>query len=71
MQIWPRPLLVVHGMRDEMIPFDRGERLFREALQPKQHLWLPDADHNQLVNDEDAARTVREFFDTARPMPVI
>lgn len=70
-KLWPRPILVIHGMRDAIIPFDRGERLFREAMQPKQHLWLPDLDHNQIIEDEDAARAVREFFDNARPLQVI
>lgn len=70
-RVWPRPIMVIHGMRDSIIPFDRGERLFRESMQPKAHLWLPDADHNQVVEDEDAARAVLDFFQTARAVQVI
>ena len=71
MKLWPRPILVVHGLRDAIIPSDRGERLFREAIQPKDHIWLPEMDHNQIINDDDTARAVRDFFDHARPLPVI
>ena len=70
-KLWPRPILVIHGMRDRIIPFDRGERLFRQASPPKESLWVPDADHNQIINDDNTARTVLEFFDEARPMQVI
>ena len=69
--LWPRPILVIHGMRDQIIPFDRGQRLFKAASFPKQNLWLPTEGHNEIIDDEDAANTVREFFDTAMPMPVI
>jgi fermentation-respiration switch protein FrsA (DUF1100 family) len=71
LKLWPRPIFVIHGLRDAINPSDRGERLFREAMQPKDHLWLPELDHNQIINDDDTARAVRDFFDQARPLPVI
>jgi fermentation-respiration switch protein FrsA (DUF1100 family) len=70
-KIWPRPILVIHGIKDEIIPFELGQRLFDTATQPKERLWLPEGNHNDILNDESAARAVREFFDTASAVPVI
>ncbi|HEY1629387.1 MAG TPA: alpha/beta hydrolase [Tepidisphaeraceae bacterium] len=69
--LWPRPILVIHGMRDALIPFECGERLFDAAYFPKEHLWLPGDDYNDVTSDDNAAAAVREFFATAKSMPVI
>lgn len=42
------PLLVVHGERDAVIPFDLGRRLFEAAPPPKEAAFLRQADHNDL-----------------------
>jgi len=64
-QVWPRPVLVIHGVHDEVIDFEHGRRLYNAALQPKGNLWIDRADHNSVVNDEAAAKAVAEFFDGA------
>ncbi len=35
-----QPLLIIHSRGDEIIPFEQGERLFRQASEPKQFLEL-------------------------------
>jgi fermentation-respiration switch protein FrsA (DUF1100 family) len=70
-QIWPRPILIIHATNDEIIGFDRGQQLFNSAVQPKQRLWIDGADHNSIINDDTAARRVRQFFSSAQPLPVI
>jgi fermentation-respiration switch protein FrsA (DUF1100 family) len=42
------PVLVIHGRRDEVIPFWHGVRLFELANQPKMNLWVEGAGHNDL-----------------------
>lgn len=42
------PVLIIHGMRDRIIPFRHGARLYDAAPGPKQHLWVEDAGHNDL-----------------------
>ena len=69
--LWPRPILIIHGQRDTVIPFERGERLYRLATHPKHNFWLPEGDHNKIINDDVAARIVKAFFDSARPMQVL
>jgi len=74
------PVLVVHGMRDEVIPFAHGEAIFRAAPPEgdqdapltrdggKQHLWIPGAGHNDIF-----AVAPRLYFDRveafARQLP--
>lgn len=43
------PVFVIHGKRDEIVPFWHGERLYRQAREPKMRLWVEGADHNNLV----------------------
>lgn len=69
--IWPRPILVIHATYDMRVPFDRGYRLFQQASFPKQPLWLTNEFQDEAIRDDSAAETVREFFETARPVPLI
>jgi fermentation-respiration switch protein FrsA (DUF1100 family) len=48
------PLLILHGKRDRIVPFEQGERLFRAAPEPKRFFAIADADHNDtfLSGDE-------------------
>lgn len=43
------PVLVVHGERDEVIPFSHGLQLYQAAPEPRDHLWVPGARHNDLL----------------------
>ena len=42
------PLLIQHGQRDEVIPFELGQRLFEAASEPKTFIGYPDGNHNDL-----------------------
>lgn len=44
------PTLLVHGMRDQVVPFEHGEEL-SELLDPElvKTLWLPRAGHNDVL----------------------
>jgi len=57
------PVLVMHGMEDEIVPFDHGRRLFDAALAPKRSLWIEGARHNDfmLVAGERQGRALREL----------
>jgi fermentation-respiration switch protein FrsA (DUF1100 family) len=70
-QLWPRPLLVIHGTHDRVVPFEHGRRLFDAASFPKQPLWLPMNDQDGALDDPRTADAVRDFFDTAVPLNVI
>ena len=42
------PVLVIHGKADRVIPFWHGEKLFKEAIEPKLKFWVDGAGHNDL-----------------------
>jgi len=44
-----RPVLVIHGTADQIVPLWHGQRLFEQANEPKTHLWVQDAGHNDAI----------------------
>jgi fermentation-respiration switch protein FrsA (DUF1100 family) len=70
-RLWPRPILIIHGRRDEIIQFEHGESLYDAAAQPKYHFYLKDGTHNAIVDNASAAKVAAEFFKSAEPVPVI
>jgi fermentation-respiration switch protein FrsA (DUF1100 family) len=60
------PLLVLHGDRDDIVPFAQGRRVFEAAPQPKSFHAIRGASHNDtyLVGGEEYWRTIRSFLDT-------
>ncbi len=51
-QLAPRPLLLVHGTADLVVPFERGRALFEQASEPKQFVVMNGGDHS-LPPDRD------------------
>jgi fermentation-respiration switch protein FrsA (DUF1100 family) len=64
------PILMLHGIRDTIIPYRLGRRLFDAAPEasndgiPKQFVDLPHADHNDVVeiDGEVLSEAVRNFI---------
>jgi fermentation-respiration switch protein FrsA (DUF1100 family) len=48
-RISPRPLLLVHGDADELVPVEHASRLHQKAQQPKEPKIMPDAQHRMRV----------------------
>ena len=42
------PVLIVHGERDRTIPVRLARRLFKRAREPKEGVFIPEADHADL-----------------------
>ncbi len=42
------PILFTHGTQDRVIPVEMSQELFRAAIEPKQLLIIPGADHNNV-----------------------
>jgi fermentation-respiration switch protein FrsA (DUF1100 family) len=59
------PLLVLHGDRDEIVPFAQGRRVFEAAPAPKRFFAIPGASHNDtyVVGGEAYWRVLREFLE--------
>ena len=43
------PVLVIHGARDEVVPYWHGPALLEAANPPRTHFWVQGAGHNDLA----------------------
>ena len=62
------PLLIIHGEKDDVVPYDLGVQLFSAANEPKQMLTLPGAGHVTPLRD-GPWKTVRHFIDRLKLEP--
>ena len=44
------PILIMHGKKDDVVPFDMGQKLFEEANQPKHSYFTTTDDHMMEFN---------------------
>jgi hypothetical protein len=58
-----RPLLVIHGEADTVVPLALGQEVYSAAAEPKQFVTLPSAGHNDILAMGGARylEAVREF----------
>jgi pimeloyl-ACP methyl ester carboxylesterase len=49
------PLLVIHGDRDDIVPFEQGKDLFDAAPGPKRMRVVPGASHNDVLDQAGEA----------------
>lgn len=60
------PLLVIHGMHDEVIPFHHAQEVFAAASSPKKLVLLPHCKHGDQSPDEGLyLSALREFLTPA------
>jgi hypothetical protein len=59
------PLLIVHGDRDEIVPYRLGRKLFDAAREPKSFYTIPGSGHNDtyLVGGEAYFRALQNFWE--------
>jgi hypothetical protein len=59
------PKLIIHGTRDEIVPFRLGKSLFDLAPPPKSFYAVPEAGHNDLlwVAGSEYSRRLKAFLD--------
>jgi uncharacterized protein len=55
------PLLVLHGDRDEIVPFALGRGLFAAAREPKRFVVVPGASHNDVFDRRDVLDAIAAF----------
>jgi fermentation-respiration switch protein FrsA (DUF1100 family) len=54
-QISPRPILLMHGTLDEIVPVEHVHSLFSAAEEPKE-LWIAEGAHHVEARDDDPER---------------
>jgi fermentation-respiration switch protein FrsA (DUF1100 family) len=65
--ISPRPVLILHGGEDDLLPEDTGSRLYAAAAAPKSLWYVPEGTHARLASSHplEYERRVVSFFDAA------
>jgi fermentation-respiration switch protein FrsA (DUF1100 family) len=61
------PLLLLHGENDRVVPVRFGRRLFEQAPEPKQALFVPGGFHNDLFDDPEVIGAVLAFVRQRAP----
>jgi fermentation-respiration switch protein FrsA (DUF1100 family) len=58
------PKLIVHGTRDEIVPFRLGKKLYELAAPPKSFYVVPEAGHNDLIwiAGAEYSRQLKQFL---------
>jgi fermentation-respiration switch protein FrsA (DUF1100 family) len=60
-KISPRPLLLVHGDKDDIVPVEHAHKLYEQAKDPKELIIIPDAGHRLRI-EEKAVDTVLNWL---------
>lgn len=58
------PILILHGKKDKIIPFFHGQTLYKLSKEPKNHLWIENAGHNNLRYEAPLKywKTIKHFI---------
>ncbi len=59
------PVLILHGDKDELAPFEQGRKLYETANEPKEFYTIQGATHNDtyIVGGEEYFDVIRRFVD--------
>jgi abhydrolase domain-containing protein 17 len=62
------PVLIIHGTKDEIIPFWHGQELYKQANEPKMSLWVEEAGHNDLtiVAGKQLEERLKQFIELVK-----
>jgi fermentation-respiration switch protein FrsA (DUF1100 family) len=65
------PLLVLHGDRDEIVPYAQGRKIFEAARGPKTFYTIKGAGHNDTyeVGGKEYFEAIRRFLEGVSPSP--
>ena len=56
------PILVMHGEKDDVVPFSMGKELFEKANSPKESYFTPDDDHMMEFNSS-LLKNIKDFIE--------
>jgi fermentation-respiration switch protein FrsA (DUF1100 family) len=66
-KIAPRPILFIHGEKDDFVPLEHARRLYEASQNPADALWIvPGAEHvkGYITSPEEYINRITAFFDS-------
>lgn len=61
------PLLIIHGERDNIVPFVQGKTLFAAANEPKEAMFIPTAGHSNDMYTDVVNERIMAFIQRLMP----
>lgn len=65
----PRPLLIIHGEKDELIDPSQARLLFEKAGEPKELAIIPDGKHKLRINEKAISKAL-EWLKRVNNLPL-
>ncbi len=59
------PILILHGRKDDIVPFEMGEQLFIQANEPKYNYFVDNDDHMMDFN-KDLINSINQFISSLK-----
>jgi len=57
-----QPILLIHGQKDALIPWEESKQLYRLASEPKSCYWVNSAGHYATLVDQDYREHIQAFL---------
>jgi len=61
------PLLIIHGLADEIVPPEHARELFAQALEPRQLVLIPAVGHNDVQEHPQYLEAIKSFLAKLSP----
>ena len=55
------PILIMHGKKDSIIPFEMGVELYQKANEPK-YFFFPENDNHMMNFDDELMKNLKDFI---------
>jgi uncharacterized protein len=68
-QISPRPLFIIHGEKDDVVPVDNARKLYEKAGDPKEIIIIPGAGHRLRLEEKAVEAALNWLKQRARLLP--
>jgi dipeptidyl aminopeptidase/acylaminoacyl peptidase len=65
-RISPRPLLLIHGDKDDLVPVEHAHRLYEKAGEPKELAIIPGAGHRLRLDEKAITTTIDWLISTVK-----
>jgi dipeptidyl aminopeptidase/acylaminoacyl peptidase len=69
-KISPRPLLLIHGEKDDIVPVKQAEKLYKQAHEPKKLVIIEDAGHRLRLEERAVSAALTWLQEIAELTPI-
>ncbi len=57
-----RPILIIHGEKDDIVPFSMGKKLYEKANDPK-HFYSTSSDDHMMEFNSELLNEIKNFIE--------